>query len=142
MLLTGTYPRDAVVAAVREITKEPIRVVLDAVAAEDTQQLGYEVLASGGTLLNVTLAHYIPEDQQTPDKRIIDIWGNPFLPTRREISTSLYEHITALFSSGELKPNHVEVLPGGLAAIPAGLERLQKNEVSAVKLIVRPAETP
>ena len=38
------------------------------------------------------------------------------------------------------QPNNVEVLPGGLAGIPAGLKRLEKG-VSAVKLISRPYET-
>lgn len=34
-----------------------------------------------------------------------------------------------------------EVIPGGLAGIGAGLERLKNNQVSAVKLVVRPHET-
>ena len=40
-----------------------------------------------------------------------------------------------------LQPNRVEVLPGGLACIPEGLERLKNGEVSGKKLIVRPHET-
>lgn len=40
-----------------------------------------------------------------------------------------------------VQPNRVEVLPGGLAGIPAGLERLEKDLVSGVKLVVRPQDT-
>ncbi|KAJ3552136.1 hypothetical protein NM688_g4313 [Phlebia brevispora] len=134
-------PRDSAVAAVRDITKEPIFVAYDTISTEDTQQIGYEVLTSGGTLVNVTLNRFIPKEKMTPDKRITDIFGSPFIPDRRELAVGLYRHITSLFSSGELKPNHVEVLPGGLAGIPAGLDKLQKGEISAVKLIVRPTET-
>ena len=39
------------------------------------------------------------------------------------------------------QPNRVEVVPGGLAAIPAGLKRLEKNEVSGAKLVVHPQES-
>ncbi|EKM58625.1 uncharacterized protein PHACADRAFT_193755, partial [Phanerochaete carnosa HHB-10118-sp] len=37
-------------------------------------------------------------------------------------------------------PNNIEVLPGGLAGISEGLEKLKKG-VSAVKLVVHPQET-
>ena len=40
-----------------------------------------------------------------------------------------------------IKPNRVEVLQGGLAAVVGGLERLKNNQVSGVKLVVRPHET-
>ena len=40
------------------------------------------------------------------------------------------------------QPNHIDILPNGLAGIREGLERMQANKVSAVKLIVRPHETP
>ncbi|KAJ3538749.1 hypothetical protein NM688_g6476 [Phlebia brevispora] len=143
----------SVVADVKEITKEPIRVIYDTVSADDTQHIGYEVLASGGILVNVTASRYIPKEELSPDKHITDIFGSPFLPDRRQLSVGLYKHITSLFSSGELKashvplrhpqriadslyfqPNHIEVLPGGLAGIPAGLERLHKNECVTPKL--------
>lgn len=37
--------------------------------------------------------------------------------------------------------NRVEVLSGGLAGIPAGLERMKNDQVSGRKLIARPQET-
>ncbi len=40
-----------------------------------------------------------------------------------------------------VQPNRVEVLPGGLGAIPEGAERMKNNKVSGTKLIVRPQET-
>ena len=40
-----------------------------------------------------------------------------------------------------IQPNHVEVLPNGLAGIIDGLARLQANKVSGEKLIGRPQET-
>ena len=40
-----------------------------------------------------------------------------------------------------LKPNNVEVLPGGLGGVQAGLDRLEKGDVSISKLVIRPQET-
>ncbi|KAJ3552135.1 hypothetical protein NM688_g4312 [Phlebia brevispora] len=99
-------PRDSVVAAVRGLTEEPIRIVYDAASTEDTHQIGYEVLESG-TLVNVTIGHFIPEDKLTSEKHISDIFGNPYLPDRRELSAGLYKQLIALLSSGELKASHV-----------------------------------
>lgn len=44
---------------------------------------------------------------------------------------------------GEVKPNRVEVLEGGLARIDSerGLKRLAEGKVSGVKLVVRIEET-
>ncbi|KAI0628915.1 GroES-like protein [Trametes polyzona] len=41
----------------------------------------------------------------------------------------------------KVEPNEVELLPGGLAAAPEGLERPEQNKVSGKKLVVRPQET-
>ena len=41
----------------------------------------------------------------------------------------------------DLQPNPVRVLPGGLNGIVDGLKMLEKNGVSARKLVARPPET-
>lgn len=133
-------PPSSIIASAKEITNHPIRIIYDAISDEDTQNTGYDLLPADGTI--VLVRHImIPEAKQTPGKRIADIFANPILPDRRQISADLYANVTSLFASGELKPNHVEVLPGGLAGIPAGLERLKKESISALKLIVHPQET-
>lgn len=40
------------------------------------------------------------------------------------------------------QPNKVEVLPGGLAGIDGGLERLYTKTVSGLKLVAHPRDTP
>ena len=40
-----------------------------------------------------------------------------------------------------MQPNEVEVVPGGLAGIVDGLERLKQNKVAGKKLVVHPNET-
>jgi len=40
------------------------------------------------------------------------------------------------------QPNRVEVLPNGLLGIPDGLDRLARDEISRLKLVAHPQETP
>lgn len=59
-----------------------------------------------------------------------------------EIETSIQKiavHLEALIAKGQLKPNEVEVLDGGLAAVPKGLQLLADGKVSGKKLVVRVA---
>ena len=49
----------------------------------------------------------------------------------------LGHHILIVF----YQPNPVDVIPGGLAGIIPGLERLKVGDVSAKKLVVRPTDT-
>lgn len=39
------------------------------------------------------------------------------------------------------QPTRYELLPGGLAGIPGGLERLKNNQVSGNKLVALPFDT-
>lgn len=45
-------------------------------------------------------------------------------------------------AKGTSQTNNVEVLPNGLAGIPAGLARMEADQVSGLKLVARPQETP
>lgn len=89
-------------AAIRQITTNPFEIGYDAVSFEDTQNLGYELIAPGGTLVLVTSIK-IAEDKRSADKHIADIFAHPTLPDRRPIAAALYKHVSALFASGELK---------------------------------------
>lgn len=147
-------------AAVKEITTKPFPLVYDAVSSDETQNAGYDLLASGGTLVAV-LQTAVTEDKLTPDKRVTCISGNPFPADRRPLSVEMYKQLPAMFERGDLKvcssrypfgyqvltthrlqPNKVEIVPNGFAGIPEGLERLRRNEVSARKLVARPQESP
>ncbi|KAJ3552134.1 hypothetical protein NM688_g4314 [Phlebia brevispora] len=139
-VLDRKLPTSAIRSAIKEITTKPFKIVYDAMAFEDTQHTGYEVLAPGGTMVIVT-SPKIAESERSPDKHISFIFADPTIPDRTEIARNMYKHISGLFASGELKPNHIEVLPNGLAGIAEGLERLAKWEVSARKLIAHPQET-
>jgi len=144
--LGATHPIDrklsaaALVEEANKIAGQPIKVVYDAISLAETQTQAYDILAPGGQLVLV-LPTLIDETKQTPDKEIINVFGSGHLPNNRKIVASLYSKIPTLLESGALVPNVVKYIPGGLASIPKQLDRMQNNEISAEKIVVRPPET-
>ncbi|KAL6298069.1 chaperonin 10-like protein [Sparassis latifolia] len=128
-------------SAVTDITSLPVKTIYDAVGLRDTQNAAYNILAPSGTLV-VVLEDAVDPSKKTPEKKIVRAEGDTYAVENRRTSASLFGQLTSLLERGLIKPNRVEVLSNGLVGIPGGLERLKNNEVSGLKLIVRPQETP
>ncbi|PIL35329.1 hypothetical protein GSI_02054 [Ganoderma sinense ZZ0214-1] len=122
----------------------PVELVYDAIAHADTQALGFQLLTPGGALL-LTLPQNIPADvlEAGADKgvRVVSVFGSVHHPDNRAFGVELYARLEELLRSGAIVPNQVEVVPGGLAGIPEGLQLLKQNKVSGKKLVVHPQET-
>ncbi|KAF8558736.1 NAD(P)-binding protein [Imleria badia] len=142
--LGATHVLDRTVSAtalrehVAQITNAPIPYIFDAVSLEETQQAAFSLLAPGGTLVVVT-EPYVGGGED--DKKVFMVFGIFHTPENRELGTKFSIALTKWLAEGTLKPNRVEVLPGGLKGIAPGLRRLETNGVSATKLVVRPPET-
>ncbi|KIJ39259.1 hypothetical protein M422DRAFT_175326, partial [Sphaerobolus stellatus SS14] len=126
-----------IVAKVKNIVSEPPKIVLDPISLENTQTQAIQIVAAGGTLILVTSPVESIRSIQG-DKKFYTVYGSPI--RHRKLAVSMHSNLTEYFESGKLKPNLVEVLPNGLAGIPAGLQRMADNKVSGVKLIARPQE--
>jgi len=127
------------VSEIAGVTSKPIQYIYDTISAAETQKTGVDILAPGGNLI-LTL----PTDQSVADvkdKTIVNAVGIHNLPQHREVLPEMYKHLYEWLEQGALRPNKVEILPGGLAGIEEGLERLKLNKVSGFKLVARPQET-
>ncbi|KAG8218891.1 chaperonin 10-like protein [Butyriboletus roseoflavus] len=123
---------------VAQITNTPITYIFDAISLQDTQQAALSLLAPGGTLAVVDQPRVNGEEG---NRNVIMVIGFFDVPQNRALSAKISIALTKWLAEGVIKPNKVEVLPGGLKGIVPGLRRLQTNDVSATKLVVRPAET-
>ncbi|THH23065.1 hypothetical protein EUX98_g8110 [Antrodiella citrinella] len=141
--LGATHPVDRALplSELKAITSEPISVVFDAVSSAETQRAGYDLLAPGGTLVLVLDPVGSLGAGEKEGRSVISTYATVHVETNREIGEEMYEHLEAFLESGDLKPNLVEVVPGGLASIPEAFERMKKNQVSGQKLVVRPTES-
>ncbi|KAI0366166.1 GroES-like protein [Pilatotrama ljubarskyi] len=143
-VLDRSLSTQAIQSELAKITQgKPIDLVFDTISVDDTQLLGYDVLAPGGNLLLV-LNETIPAEKKKEgdNKKVSMMLANVHIPECREIGIQLYSRLTEWLDKGIVVPNKAEVLPNGLAGIPEGLERLKNNKVSATKLVARPQETP
>ncbi|KZT64341.1 GroES-like protein [Daedalea quercina L-15889] len=130
---------EAIQAEIRKITSKPLKTIFDAAGLPETQNLGYDLLASGGTMAAVRPDAVKPE-KKVADKKSFFMYADVSRPENRKLGTSLFAKLTELLERRDLKPNFVEVVPNGLEGVIPGLEKLKKG-VSCVKLIVHPQET-
>ncbi|THH20119.1 hypothetical protein EUX98_g8646 [Antrodiella citrinella] len=124
-------PLSSLSASVKAITTKPLTLVFDAVATAETQIAGYEVLHNEGGVLVVVLVANVPEADQVPGKRIAAPYGSA--PHHGAFGEEVYAHLSAYLESGDVKPNQVDYVAGGLGSIPDALDKLRKNK-SLIKI--------
>ncbi|KAI0669016.1 GroES-like protein [Trametes maxima] len=139
-VLDRKLPEDELVRQVREIAGGNPEIVYDAVSTSETLAVGYKTTAPGGDLVTV-LQEPIPGFDEASKKRVFYVRGFFKSPDNEDLSTILLAKLPSLLETGEIKPNRFELLPGGLRGVAIGLERLENNQVSGAKLVVRPRET-
>ncbi|KAH9847267.1 GroES-like protein [Lenzites betulinus] len=143
-VIDRSLPDETIIEDAQKLTEgAPIEFVFDAIALPETEVLGYKALAPGGALVLV-LPDTIPAElkKDGDNKRVAFFRGVVHLPHNRVTGAEAFKRVTQWLEQGIIRPNAFEVLPDGLAGIPAGLERLKNNQVSAKKLVARPQETP
>ncbi|KAG5635716.1 hypothetical protein H0H81_010319 [Sphagnurus paluster] len=145
-VLDRNLSTSALAGEIGKITAAPIAVVYDSVSLPGTQQTGYDLLAQGGVLALVL--ERAPEVKLVEGKDVISAFGFFNQPHSRDLGFKLYASLEQLLAQGTLKgltdwdqPNRLEVVPGGLDGVVSGLQRLQNDQVSGVKLVVHPQET-
>ncbi|KAJ8088415.1 hypothetical protein AAF712_005213 [Marasmius tenuissimus] len=136
-VLDRAIPEESLASAVRAATHKQIEVAYDAVGA--ISQTHIDLLGFGGG--------FILADPEVFDRGLkFDEGKKPLIVGGvahgfKEFGASMFENLESFLERGIIKPLRVEKLPGGLNGIVNGLSRLQKNEVSGVKLVVDPRET-
>ncbi|KAG6378959.1 chaperonin 10-like protein [Boletus reticuloceps] len=132
-------PADALKDQVTNFVKAPIRYIFDAVSLRETKYAAYNLLAPGGTLALVA-QNFFTEDE-VRQKNILIVYGSFHILENRALGVEFATALTTWLAEGKIKPNPVQVLPGGLGGIVDCLKELETNCVSAKKFVVRPQET-
>ncbi|EKM58621.1 uncharacterized protein PHACADRAFT_117701 [Phanerochaete carnosa HHB-10118-sp] len=152
-IIDRTIPLSSLPSAVHAITEKPIVYGADAISTAETQNAMCDVVAPGGDLLIVTHKRIAKEKLEGGEKHIAWVFADVQYPSARPCGLALYANMTGLLERGEIKvghiirqalstqPNRIKIVSSGLAGIPGALDTL-KSGVSALKLVVRPQETP
>ncbi|KAJ3545778.1 hypothetical protein NMY22_g2300 [Coprinellus aureogranulatus] len=129
-------------AIIQTITSVPLTIVFDAIGTEETQKVGLEIVASGGSLSVIQPPREdIAQQAVIEGKKVVFPLGDQTLPRHAKLMREMWAELASMLEEGDIKPLRFEVLPGGLKGITAGLRLLEEDKVSGVKLVAHPQET-
>lgn len=152
-------PYSSLASAVSSILRDvfgdehkPIKVVYDTVSKPDTNLACWSVLSPGGTLIitlppskEINIGKHGPGAEQNEDgKKVawpVGVVSNETLSDVR-LAERMYAVLERMMLEGDVRPNRLQVLDGGLSAIEGGARRMAEGDVSGSKLVVRVPETP
>ncbi|KAG6378960.1 chaperonin 10-like protein [Boletus reticuloceps] len=109
-VLDRTIPVTALRDQIAQIPTVPLTYIFDAVSLEETQQTALSLLAPGGTLIVVTFPS-VNGDQD--NKKVRVVIGTFHLPENHAVGVKFSIALTKWLEEGTIKPNKIEVLPGG-----------------------------
>ncbi|OCH83815.1 NAD(P)-binding protein, partial [Obba rivulosa] len=124
-VLDKNLSSEALRQEVVEITSRPVEIIYDAISIPSTQNAAYDINPR-------------PWRASQPAKNLIVHIGGVGPGFKK--GDNIWTTLTGLMEEGIVRPARVEVLPGGLAGVPKGLELLKNDQVSAAKLVVHPQE--
>ncbi|KAF9463951.1 chaperonin 10-like protein [Collybia nuda] len=120
---------------IEKITTAPIEYIYDAISAVETQQIGYDLLAPTGRMVTDLAPAF---KAGTIVKSVTPVLAIQNLPQNRKMLETLYSHLTKAVTDGIIKANRHQVLSGGLGGIVKGLQLMENDQVSGVKLVGLP----
>ncbi|CAB4405023.1 GroES-like protein [Rhizophagus irregularis] len=128
------YNAPDVVDQINSITKNNLKYALDVIGSESSN-IALKVLSQNG---KIAWAAGPPTDKKEGVQETGIVLGECHRDTKGALKNvnRLLKVVEQLLFEGRIRPNNVEVIEGGLNAIPDGLQKLKKG-VSAKKLIVK-----
>lgn len=121
--------------------------IYDSISIPDSQTASWTLLSPGGKLVvtrppSDSIGKLGEEDKD--GKRTIWVYGSSSEPEKGDgrLAKSLFASLEKMMKEGDIKPNKVDILKGGLSGIAEGLERMGAGKVRGVKLVARIADTP
>ncbi|CAE6482254.1 unnamed protein product [Rhizoctonia solani] len=140
---THVLDRNVDAKTIQSAFPTPVSLVLDSISAASTQSLAFDVLTtpslvSGAHLaVGLPIADYIKE-KNTGDKVTVNhFFGSSH--TYRDLSIPFWKNVGQWIKDGSFVPNRVQVVKGGLVALPEALD-LSRKGVSGVKIVIHPQE--
>lgn len=90
----------ALETSIKEITKgEFIKIVFDTVSSPETQQLGWDLLGRGGSIITV-LDPNMNKKGQDGEKQVVHVFCNVQAPQNRAVGRKLYGKLTEWLEKG------------------------------------------
>ncbi|CUA71688.1 hypothetical protein RSOLAG22IIIB_04734 [Rhizoctonia solani] len=140
---THLFDRNVDVKTIQSAFETPVSFVFDTVGTETTQLLAFDVLTTPSLVPGARLSLLLTpvdslKEKNSGDKVNVDhVFGSSYV--FRDLSIPFWQKIEEWVKNGEIVPNRVQLVNGGLAGVPEALD-LSRKGVSGVKIVVRPQE--
>ncbi|KAJ1306056.1 hypothetical protein OPQ81_010769 [Rhizoctonia solani] len=140
---THVFDRDVDAKTVQSAFLTPVSLVLDSISISSTQSLAFDVLTTPSPVPGAHLAIVLAladsvKEKNTGDKVSVNqLFGSSHV--FRDLSVPFWKNVGRWIKDGKFVPNRVQVVKGGLAALPEALD-LSRKGVSGVKIVIHPQE--
>ncbi|CAE6504264.1 unnamed protein product [Rhizoctonia solani] len=140
---THIFGRDADAKTIQSAFPAPVSLVLDAISTDSTQSLAFDVLTTPSPAPSAHLSIVLPLDEAVKEKNadnkitVNQLFGSSH--TFRDLSVPFWQNVGRWIKDGKFVPNRVQVVKGGLPALPEALD-LSRKGVSGVKIVIHPQE--
>ncbi|CAE6500303.1 unnamed protein product [Rhizoctonia solani] len=140
---TDVFDRDVDAKTIQSAFPTPVSLVLDSISVASTQSLALDVLTIPSPVPSAHLAVALPlvdsvKERITGDKVVVNhFFGSSHMS--RDLSIPFWQNVGRWIKDGRFVPNRVQVVEGGLAAIPEALD-ISRKGVSGVKIVIHPQE--
>ncbi|KIK62716.1 hypothetical protein GYMLUDRAFT_145670, partial [Collybiopsis luxurians FD-317 M1] len=115
----ASVPLSALPDTIQAITKlTPIKnIYVATVFTPEATETGYRILAHGGQMATAHPAPQVPEDAGATARKVYGVFASPRIEPNLEFGLEMWKQLPRLVEQGIVKPNRIELLPGGLAAV-------------------------
>ncbi|KAJ7245639.1 GroES-like protein [Mycena haematopus] len=119
------------------VVSPPVKVVYDA-TFPGALDAAYDSLVDGGKV--TTVRPQAKTERAARGITLVHCFGFYAGPDHTVFGKHIIEELPKMIEKGVIVANRIEVLPNGLAGIPAALERMKAGGVSGVKLVAHPQD--
>ncbi|KAF8678719.1 GroES-like protein [Rhizoctonia solani] len=140
---THVFGRDVDAKTIQSSFSMPVALVLDAISTDSTQSFALDILTTPSLAPGAHLSIVLPLADSVKEKNRGDkvtvhaVYGVPH--HFRDLSVQFWQTVGQWIKDEKLVPNRVQVVKGGLAALPEAID-LSRKGVSGVKIIIHPQE--
>ncbi|KAJ1306104.1 hypothetical protein OPQ81_010815 [Rhizoctonia solani] len=140
---TYVYDRNVDAKTIQSAFVTPVSFAFDAISVASTQELAYEVLTTPspvpGARLALVQATADSIKKKNADNKVTvhNVYGSSH--RFRDLSMPFWQNVGRWINDNKFVPNRIQVVEGGLAAVPEALG-LSRKSVSGVKLVIHPQE--
>ncbi|KAF8704724.1 GroES-like protein, partial [Rhizoctonia solani] len=140
---TRVFDRNVDTKTVQSAFPTPVSLVLDSISIAATQEFAFEVLTTPSPVPDAHLVLMLPPtdslNEQNSGETIAVHTAYGSSHRFKDLTMPFWRNIEQWIEDGKFVPNRVQVVKGGLAALPEAID-LSRKGVSGVKVVIHPQE--